>query len=94
MPTDAVAFGSAHFGLGVGEIYLDEVGCIGDEAKLTQCSRSSSVHCTHAHSEDAGVRCQGVGKWCNDVAYDCCIFLKSLNNSIYFSIMMYSNIQW
>ena len=60
MPTDAVAFSSAHFGVGVGTIYLDEVGCTGHEIQLTRCPRSSSVVCRYAHSEDAGVRCQGL----------------------------------
>ena len=59
MPTGAVAFGNAYFGVGVGAIYLDEVGCIGHESKLTDCSRSSSVQCGGGHREDAGVRCQG-----------------------------------
>ena len=60
MPTDAVAFSGAHFGVGVGTIYLDEVGCTGHEIQLTRCPRSSSVVCRYAHSEDAGVRCQGL----------------------------------
>ena len=57
--TDAVAFVDAHFGVGMGTIYLDEVGCTGHETKLTDCSRSSSVYCHHGHRDDAGVRCQG-----------------------------------
>ena len=58
--TDPVAFGSAHFGTGTGAIYFDEVGCTGNEANLIDCSRSSTVSCTSGHSEDAGVRCQGM----------------------------------
>ena len=68
LPTDAVAFGNAHFGAGSGSIHIDDVGCIGSETRLIDCPRSSTVYCRHAHSEDAGVRCQGVEKWCNDVA--------------------------
>ena len=60
VPTDAVAFGSAHFGAGTGTIYLDNVGCSGSEANLIDCSRSSTVSCSSGHSEDAGVRCQGM----------------------------------
>ena len=59
VPIDALAFGGAHFGLGTGAIYLDNVGCTGSEANLTDCSRSSTVSCSSGHSEDAGVRCQG-----------------------------------
>ena len=63
MPTDAVAFSNAHFGAGTGTIYLDNVGCTGSETRLINCSRSSSVYCYRGHSEDAGVRCQGLEKY-------------------------------
>ena len=56
--TDAVAFGTAHFGAGIGTIYLDDVACSGTEGRLIGCSRASSVRCSSGHSEDAGVRCQ------------------------------------
>ena len=57
---DAVAFSRAHFGAGTGTIYLDSVGCSGSETNLIDCSRSSTVTCYSGHSEDAGVRCQGL----------------------------------
>lgn len=58
-PTDAVAFSSAHFGRGVGPIYLDDVDCTGSESNLADCPHSPSVSCNPGHTEDAGVRCQG-----------------------------------
>ena len=58
--TDAVPFSRAHFGAGIGTIYLDNVGCTGSETRLIDCSRSSTVSCLSGHSEDAGVRCQGL----------------------------------
>ena len=61
MPTGAVAFTNAHFGAGIGSIYLDNVDCSGSESNLTDCSSSSIVYCYRGHSEDAGVRCQGIG---------------------------------
>ena len=54
-----MAFSSAHFGRGVGPIFLDDVGCSGSENNLINCSHSSSVSCYSGHSQDAGVRCQG-----------------------------------
>ena len=57
---DAIDFGSAHFGSGVGQIYLDNVNCTGRESNLTECPQSSTVTCTNGHSQDAGVRCQGM----------------------------------
>ena len=56
---DAVAYGNAHFGAGVGLIYLNNVGCTGAETSLLQCSYTTASSCTYGHSEDAGVRCQG-----------------------------------
>ena len=59
VPTGAVAFGNAHFGAGSGSIHFDDVGCTGSENTLIDCPRRSTVYCRYAHSEDAGVRCQG-----------------------------------
>ena len=45
------------FSRGVGAILLDDVGCVGNETSLTECShvRSSAHDCSH--SEDAGASC-------------------------------------
>ena len=59
IPTDAVAFSNAHFGAGVGPIYLDGVDCSGSEIKITDCPSSFLFNCYSDHSENAGVRCQG-----------------------------------
>ena len=59
IPTDAVAFSSAHFGAGAGPIHLDNVDCSGSESNLLDCSSSSTFSCFYGHSEDVGVRCQG-----------------------------------
>ena len=62
--TDAVAFSNAHFGAGSGTIHLHVVSCTGRETNLTDCPEvRSSVYCLQGHSEDAGVRCQGLKKW-------------------------------
>ena len=53
-----MAFSSARYGRGTGSIFLDAVGCTGDETRLIDCTRASSVSCFSGHSEDAGVRCQ------------------------------------
>ena len=57
--SDALAFGSAHFGPGSGDIFLDNVDCTGSESSLLDCPHSTSVYCFRGHSEDAGVRCHG-----------------------------------
>ena len=53
-----MALTNAYFGMGTGEVLLDQVKCSGTETKLTTCtSDKKSFRCTH--SEDAGVRCPG-----------------------------------
>ena len=53
---------NAYFGQGTGPIVLDNVGCTGSENQLLACSSTPiftfSSNC--AHSEDVGVRCEGI----------------------------------
>ncbi len=58
MNVDAVAFSSAHFGAGIGSIFLDSVSCSSSDNRLIDCTRGTSVSCSSGHNEDAGVRCQ------------------------------------
>ena len=73
LSTDAVPFSTAHFGAGTGTIYLDNVGCTGSENNLIDCTRSPTVSCLGGHSEDAGVRCQGLKKQSTNIAFFECI---------------------
>ena len=82
LSTDAVAFGSAHFGAGTGTIYLDGVSCTGSETNLIDCSRSPSITCSLGHSEDAGVRCQGTFHACVNTSSSLCnVYLNTVNSS-------------
>ena len=60
MPAGALAFHNAAFGAGTGPIHFDNTDCSGSEDSLIKCSRSSFIRCNSGHSEDAGVRCQGI----------------------------------
>ncbi|XP_040920255.1 deleted in malignant brain tumors 1 protein-like [Toxotes jaculatrix] len=50
---------SAHFGRGTGPIWLDNVGCTGQESALTHCSHPGFGENNCGHGEDAGVICLG-----------------------------------
>uniref|UniRef100_A0A667X2E3 Soluble scavenger receptor cysteine-rich domain-containing protein SSC5D n=1 Tax=Myripristis murdjan TaxID=586833 RepID=A0A667X2E3_9TELE len=47
----------AYFGKGVGEIWLDDVECFGNETSLLHCQKSTFGDNNCGHSEDAGVVC-------------------------------------
>ena len=53
------AVGKAHFGLGSGDIFLDNMQCAGVERYLGQCAHSGWLEHNCGHHEDAGVICSG-----------------------------------
>ncbi|XP_030846969.1 deleted in malignant brain tumors 1 protein-like [Strongylocentrotus purpuratus] len=52
-----VARSGATYGQGSGPIYLDDVGCSGNESRLTDCSNGGWGNHYCRHDEDAGVYC-------------------------------------
>lgn len=58
--TAQAAKSSAYFGQGQGDIWLDDVQCIGNETELTHCKYPSIGENNCGHGEDAGVVCSGM----------------------------------
>ena len=60
MHAGATAVLRAFYGQGTGPIFLDDVGCDGNETSLLNCANTMLHNC--GHSEDAGVRCGAARK--------------------------------
>ena len=83
-----VALLNAQFGQGTGRIVLDDVRCSGSEDRLLTCTSAPILFVSSScdHSDDAGVRCEGMQNTNDTIQAHCYIVRFSvlsqfLNNS-------------
>ena len=57
---DGRAYSNAHFGAGIGQIFLDDVQCTTSASQLLECPSRPILSHNCLHSADAGVGCEGV----------------------------------
>ena len=60
LSSDSLPIANAFYGMGNGNILLDDVLCRGNERNLLQCRRDSRGEKDCIHTEDAGVKCDGM----------------------------------
>ena len=59
--TSGISYSNAYFGQGSGPIWLHNAQCVGSESTVINCSHLGlNVTRSCSHSEDAGVRCDGI----------------------------------
>ena len=58
--TGGKAFTMAHFGIGSGPIFLDDVQCTSSSGQLLECPSRPILSHNCLHSADASVGCEGV----------------------------------
>ena len=57
-----IAYSNAQYGAGSGPIYLNDVSCTNTKTSLLQCNSDPILSGGCSHSEDAGVKCEGIAK--------------------------------
>ena len=57
IPTGGTALSVAYYGQGTGTILMDDVGCVGTEARLWDCPTPGIGVNDCSHFEDASVQC-------------------------------------
>ena len=57
-----IAYSNAQFGPGTGRIYLTDVSCSSSKTSLLQCNSDPILSSGCTHSEDAGVKCEGIAR--------------------------------
>ena len=71
---------NAFYGQGSGEIWLDDLNCVGTERSIVDCSHGGWGIGNCNHSEDAGVNCTASTYFICNCCYDQFYFIIKYNN--------------
>ncbi|XP_030609362.1 deleted in malignant brain tumors 1 protein-like [Archocentrus centrarchus] len=77
---------SARFGAGTGQIWLDNVACLGTESSLTECQHRGFGTNTCGHVQDAGVICSGPVRLIGSGSTRCSGRIEVYHNNIWGTI--------
>lgn len=56
-PRNPTPYSNAHYGEGIGPVWMDDLKCTGKESDLESCSFNGWGLANCEHGEDAGVNC-------------------------------------
>ena len=80
-----IAYSNAQFGIGSGPIYLTDVSCSSSKTSLLQCNSDPILSSGCTHSEDAGVKCEGIAR---DSQYEDNTGVESLHFLLQLHVLM------
>ena len=79
---------SAYYGRGSGQIWLDDVNCVGIELTIENCSHGGWGNENCFHSEDAGIQCAA-----SDSKFSCNNYMYISDETIWVNVILHVVLQ-